>query len=187
MARHDLRVDFSTDRNYVQTHRSLGYQTSLSRFGASADWRMSREWTLSGVLGEGFYSDNNRRSSALVRARWQRDRRLSYWVSPRLSGFWISDPQNRGYWNPEDFFAAGVDLGVTGTFAKVWTPHLSLTTAREWEAGDGYGVFAVSAGLAWRITRTWELEFSGGTSDSRLSTSSGYARDWASLSLRWRY
>ncbi len=187
MARHDLRVDFSTDRNYVQTPRALGYHTSLSQIGASADWRMSREWTLSGVLREGFYSDDNRRTATQLRARWQRNRQFSYWVSPRLSAFWISDPQDRGYWNPEDFFAAGLDFGITGTLAEVWTPRLSLGTSREWADDEDYGVFALSAGLAWRITRTWELDLSGGTSDSRLSTSSGYARDWASLSLRWRY
>ena len=117
----------------------------------------------------------------------QRNRRFNYWVSPRLSGFWISDSQDRGYWNPDNFYSAGLDLGITGTFARVWTPRLELSSAREWEVGNGYGVFAISAGLAWRITRTWELDLSGGASDSRLSTSSGYARDWASLSLRWRY
>lgn len=187
LARHDLRVDFASDRNYVQTPRSLGYETSLTRFGASADWRVAPEWTISGLLREGFYSDDNRRTEALVRARWQRGRDWNVWASPRLSAFWISDPQDRGYWNPEDFYAMGVDAGVSRDFGERWTPRLEISSAREWEAGDGYGVFAISGGLLWRITRTWELDLGAGTSDSRLNTSSGYARDWASLRLRWRY
>jgi tetratricopeptide (TPR) repeat protein len=187
LARHDLRMDFSTDRNYVQTHRSVGNEIALTQFGVSADWRFADDWMLSGLLREGFYSDDNRRTSAQVRAQWQKGRRWVYTVAPRLSGFWISDPKNSGYWNPEDFYAAGVDLGLSRTFAQTWTPRLGLSTAREWEEGDGYGTFAFSAGLAWRITRTWELDLGAGASDSRLSTSSGYARDWASLTLRWRY
>jgi tetratricopeptide (TPR) repeat protein len=187
LARHDVRVDFASDRNYVQTPRSLGYETSLTQFGVSADWRVVRDWTLSGLVREGFYSDDNRRTSALVRARWQRDRDWVTWVSPRLSAFWISEPQDRGYWNPEDFFAAGIDAGVSRSFAEKWTPRLEVSTAREWEEGEGYGVFAISGGLLWRITRQWELDLGAGTSDSRLNTSSGYARDWASLSVRWRY
>ena len=187
LARRDVRMDFSTDRNYVQTHRSVGNQISLTQFGVSTDWRFADEWMLSGLVRQGFYSDDNRRTSAQVRAQWQRDRGWVYTVGPRLSGFWISDPKDNGYWNPEDFFAAGVDLGLSRTFHRTWTPRIGLSTAREWEEGDGYGTFAYSLGLAWRITRTWELDLGAGASDSRLSTSSGYARDWAALTLRWRY
>lgn len=187
LARDDLRVDVSTDRDYVQTPRSIGYETRLTQIGASADWRFAPRWTLTGALREGFYSDENRRTSALVRARWQRERGFDLWISPRLAAFWISDPQDRGYWNPEDFYAAGIDAGISRNFAERWTPRLELSTSREWEDGDGYGVFAISGGLLWSITRTWELDLGAGTSDSRLSTSSGYARDWASLLLRWRY
>ena len=187
LARRDLRMDFSTDRNYVQTHRSVGNQISLTQFGASADWRFADQWMLSGLVREGFYSDDNRRTSAQVRAQWRRDRDWVYTVAPRLSGFWISDPKDNGYWNPEDFYAAGLDFGFSRTFAQTWTPRLGISVAREWEEGDGYGTFAFSAGLAWRITRTWELDLGAGKSDSRLSTSSGYARDWAALTLRWRY
>jgi tetratricopeptide (TPR) repeat protein len=187
LARHDLRVDVSTDRDYVQTHRSVGNQVALTRLGASADWRVARGWTVTGVLREGFYSDGNNRTDAQVGARWQYDRDWSWSVGPRLSAFWIAEPRNNGYWNPEDFYSAGIDFGLSRTFSGVLTPRLGMSTAREWEDGDGYGVFAVSAGLLWRISRTWELDFGAGTSDSRLSTSSGYARDWASLTLRWRY
>jgi len=187
LARHDLRVDVSTDRNYVQTPRAIGFETTLSRIGASADWRPANEWTFSSLLREGFYSDSNRRTDAQVRARWQRDRKFSTWVSPRLSGFWISDPADYGYWNPRDFYVAGVDLGITRTWAEKFSPRLELSSSREWEEGAGYGVFAYSAGLAWRITRTWELDLGAGASNSRLSTSSGYGRDWVAAMLRWRY
>jgi hypothetical protein len=187
LARHDLRVDLSIDRNYVQTHRSIGNEITLAHIGASADWRVASAWTLSGVVREGFYSDDNQRTSALIQARWRHDRDWSYYAAPRLSGFWISDPRDSGYWNPEDFFAAGIDFGISRIFARTWTPRLSFSTSREWEEGRGYGVLAVSGGLLWRITRTWELDLGAGMSDSALSTSSGYARDWASLTLRWRY
>lgn len=187
LARNDLRVDFSTDRDYVQTPRAMGYETSLTQLGASADWRLAREWSVSGLLREGFYSDGNHRFSTEARTRWQRNHTWSYWVSPRLSAFWISDPKNRGYWNPSDFYAAGVDVGIMRTFNEKWTPRLELATSREWEEGNGYGVFAGSAGILWSITRTWELDLGGGVSDSRLSTSSGYGRDWVALTLRWRY
>jgi hypothetical protein len=147
LARRDLRMDFSTDRNYVQTHRSLGNKVALTQFGVSADWRFADDWTLSGLVREGFYSDDNRRTSALARAQWQYEREWLLTVGPRLSGFWISDPKDNGYWNPEDFYAAGIDLGLSRSFRQRWTPRLGLSTAREWEEGRGYGTLAVSAGL----------------------------------------
>jgi tetratricopeptide (TPR) repeat protein len=187
LARRDVRVDVSTDRNYVQTHRAIGNGITLTRLGVSSDWRLSDEWTLSGILRQGFYNDGNSRTDGQVRARWQREGEWSYFVSPRLSAFWVSEPQDNGYWNPDDFRAAGLDLGISRTFARRWTPRAGVSVAREWEDGDGYGTFAYSVGVNWRISRTWEFDLGAGASDSRLSTSSGYARDWAGLSLRWRY
>jgi hypothetical protein len=182
-----VRVDVSTDRNYVQTHRAIGNGITLTRLGVSSDWRLSDEWTLSGILRQGFYNDGNSRTDGQVRARWQREGEWSYFASPRLSAFWVSEPQDNGYWNPDDFRAAGLDLGISRTFARRWTPRAGVSVAREWEDGDGYGTFAYSVGVNWRISRTWEFDLGAGASDSRLSTSSGYARDWAGLSLRWRY
>lgn len=179
------RVDLSSDRGFLDTHRSLGYQVAVTSGGLSTDLHLARHLQLNAMARLRSFSDDNERYEGRLGLLWAWEGTLSGAVGPSVASFHSTEASDRGYWNPEDFVNVGVDLRLR--LEEPGRPVYAgadLRAGHESADGDGYGVLSWSLRLGWRAHARADLELAGGASDSRLSGSGGYSRDWGQLLVR---
>jgi Flp pilus assembly protein TadD len=186
-ANYRWRLDFSTGRSFIDTPGALSEEITVTSFAASADWHLRPNLIWSAVLRYGDYSDGNGRSYLSSHLDYSYGRSWRLTLTPSLTTFRFSKISDRGYWNPSDFFNARASARLEKDFDPRVSAAVEIGLGHEWADDDDYGVFNGSAELAWRISQRWRLELSGGSSDSKLSSSGGYNRKFAAIALHYKF
>jgi hypothetical protein len=186
-ANYRWRVDLSTGRNYIDTPRALSEEIAVTSFAASTDWNLRPNLVWSALLRYSDYSDGNSRSYLSSGVAYSRGRAWRLTLNPSLTAFSFSKLSDRGYWNPSDFFNARASARLEGEIDPRLSVGLQAGLGHEWADEDDYGVFSASADLAWRIAPRWRLDFTAGSSDSKLSSAGGYTRKFAALALHYKF
>lgn len=179
-----LRLDLGAGRQALESLDALSRELRLDLVSLSADWRLARAWTASGVLQHGSISDDNVRQRANARLSWRREGRLELQLGPSFTYMDHQDAYPGGYWAP----GWVRNLGLEGRAIRRWDRlvlRLQAGVGQETEQGaDTITVGNASGHVGWRVGGPWHLGLDAGHSRSRFASASGYERTTVGLNLR---
>ncbi len=182
-----LRFDLGLAREQVLTRESLDLGITYWSPAMSVEWRATQRWTARAAHRQNFYSDDNRTwlTNGSLRYRALARRHLRLDVGADASHLASENDLANGYYDPEGYTEFG------GTGELTWEPRPRWELAIAARAGSqresdspAESYYGLSGRLEVPVSRRFSLGLDAGTSDSNLSSASGYSRTSWGISFK---
>lgn len=183
-----VRFDVGASRWAFDSEEALRAGLTATEGGASVDISPDDRTRLSLRASWADYSDGNERTWW----QFQAERRIlrQPWVAIgyRYTGFDFQSHGQPGYYNPDLYHSNEVLLQASGDFSDL--VHWRVSTALGYETEEGGESRAIGNGgvsLIWKARPKLDLEFAYDYSSSSTSSTSGFERGIARITLRRRF
>ena len=179
-----LRLDLGAGSHPVQTYEAIDRDVHYEPASLSADWRVTRRWTLSGSGETAWYSDGNRRRRGAARLSWRHDGAWALTLGPAAYYMDYTTPYPGGYWAPDWVRNAS----LTATVKRRWG-RVAVGLDGSWGLEKEQGAEAITVGgaaahVGWRLAPGWLVAVDASRSRSRLASDSGYERTVLGVRMR---
>ncbi|MEO6461441.1 MAG: hypothetical protein ABIP29_00005, partial [Candidatus Eisenbacteria bacterium] len=152
----------------------------------SAEWWMTRRWLARLAHRQNFYSDDNRTwlTNGALRYRMIAQRELKLDVGADASHLASENDLANGYYDPPSYVEAGGLAELTWEPQPRWELGLAgRVGSQKEEGGEAELYYGLGGRLELPLSRRFRLGLEGDSSDSNLSSESGYRRTSWGVSL----
>jgi hypothetical protein len=125
-------VEFIGQRDFVETQSALDAGTMTNFLAASVDHAVSDRFTLIGLAGGQWYSDDNQRTHLRGRAIYALLPEHGLSVQVRAQGYESSRPGGGLYFNPDRYERADIGLRVRRSVGADWRILAAVGAGQEW-------------------------------------------------------
>ncbi len=182
----NLRFDLGLAREQVLTRQSLDLGITYWSPALSAEWQMTPRWIARAAHRENFYSDDNRTwlTNGSLRYRVLAMRELKLDLGADGSHLASENDLANGYYDPASYVEFGGGSELTWEPKPRWQLELAGRLGSQKEA-DGLAemYYGANGRLEVPLSGRFLLGLEAGTSDSNLSSASGYRRTSWGVSL----
>jgi hypothetical protein len=153
----------------------------------SVEWRATQRWTARAAHRQNFYSDDNRTWFTNGSLRYRALARRQFKLDLGADGSYLAakDDLANGYYDPESYSEIGGTAEVTWEPRSRWELVVAARAGSQQEADSpAESYYALGGRLELPVSRRFSLGLDAGTSDSNLSSASGYSRTSWGISLK---
>lgn len=181
-----LRFDLGLAREQVLTRDALDLEITYFTPALSVEWWMTRRWLARLAHRQSVYSDDNRtwltQGGLLYRVLARRTLRLD--VGADASHLASEFDLANGYYDPASYVEAGGVSELTWEPRPRWEVGVAGRLGRQKESGSAAeNYYGVSGRAEVPLSRSFRLGLEAGSSNSSLSSASGYRRTSWGVSL----
>jgi len=183
-----VRVDLVAARRTFDDVRSIENGISADHLFASADFRPSPLWRITGRGEFADFSDGNRRYWGQAEVERRLSRQPNIFAGARATRFEFSKLLDNGYFNPKSFQSAELTArGWSQIAKKTWLDISAAAGVEDVNPGETKLAYSGRARLSHELTDRLELSATLESFSTRVRTAGDYERRNLAIGLGYRW
>ncbi len=184
----DFRVDLVAARRTFDDVRAIEKGISADHFFASADYRPSALWRVTGRGEFASFSDGNRRYWGQAEVERRLSREPNLFVGARATRFEFSKLLDNGYFNPKSFQSAELTgRGWSEIAPKTWLDLSTAIGVEDVDPGATKLAYSGRGRLSHELTDRIEISLTAEIFSTRVRTAGDYERRNLAVGVGYRW